>query len=544
MQMRGLFAAVVLAVPLYSGPVRQKLPTALPNPNTEPAGALRAGVLRIGLEARLTMWYPDGDSLPGIPIEAFAERGKQPRVPGPLIRVPAGTEIRASVRNSLERDTLTFYLPTSATADSVVIPPGQRRELRVKATTPGTFLYRATTSTPLSRQLRLGGLLTGAVVVDSAGKPAPADRIFVIHTASDSADPVLGFPTTERSVRGINGRSWPHTERLHATVGDTMHWRVLNAALDVHPMHLHGFYFRVDALDGPRVTLQGQGPPGRWVVTERLSQFATMSLTWVPERAGNWLFHCHFQKHVGPHGLLGQVGPSGAWERIGTAPTHRTVRLHANHATAEMAGLALGVEVEPRAGERIAEPGRGRRLLRVVATRDAGFPDSFPSLRYLPEEVATGRRLEGGLGVSPTIHLTRGEPVSITIVNRLEEPTAIHWHGIELESYFDGVAGFSGTNARLSPMIAPGDSFEARFTPPRSGTFIYHSHVDEPRQHRAGLIGALTTPCRSISTAEPTPTRSCSGRGNTIGCASSGCRSAFPMPRCGSRRVRTARTPI
>jgi FtsP/CotA-like multicopper oxidase with cupredoxin domain len=28
-------------------------------------------------------------------------------------------------------------------------------------------------------------------------------------------------------------------------------------------------------------------------------------------------------------------------------------------------------------------------------------------------------------------------------------------------------------------------------TPPRSGTFLYHSHVDEPRHHRAGLVGAL-----------------------------------------------------
>jgi FtsP/CotA-like multicopper oxidase with cupredoxin domain len=44
---------------------------------------------------------------------------------------------------------------------------------------------------------------------------------------------------------------------------------------------------------------------------------------------------------------------------------------------------------------------------------------------------------------------------------------------------------------RLAPIIAPRDSFEARFTPPRVGTFIYHSHVDEPRQHRAGLVGAL-----------------------------------------------------
>jgi FtsP/CotA-like multicopper oxidase with cupredoxin domain len=114
-----------------------------------------------------------------------------------------------------------------------------------------------------------------------------------------------------------------------------------------------------------------------------------------------------------------------------------------------------------------------------------------PAMRYVPDDQSSARRMAAPAAISPTIYLTRGEPVSITVVNRLPEPTAIHWHGIELESYFDGVAGFSGSGSRLTPIIAPGDSFEARFTPPRSGTFIYHSHVDEPRQHRAGLLGAL-----------------------------------------------------
>jgi FtsP/CotA-like multicopper oxidase with cupredoxin domain len=76
-------------------------------------------------------------------------------------------------------------------------------------------------------------------------------------------------------------------------------------------------------------------------------------------------------------------------------------------------------------------------------------------------------------------------------VNELAEPTSVHWHGIELESYFDGVADFAGMPGRLAPAIAPRDSFEARFTPPRAGTFIYHTHVDELRQQRAGLSGAL-----------------------------------------------------
>ncbi len=492
MPVRRLWSAALLAIPLHAGPVSQKLPLAQPNPNTTAAGRLDRGVLRIDLEAKLAMWHPDGDSLPGIEVETFAERGRRPQVPGPLVRLSAGTEIRARVRNSLDRDTLTFHFPGAGAADSLMIPPGQTRELRVRAARPGTFLYRATTSTLLHRQLQVGGLLAGAVVVDSLRTGTAArDRIFVILEASDSADPMFGTPSHERSVRSINGLSWPHTERLRATVGDTQRWRVINAGNDVHPMHLHGFYFRVDALDGPRVRVQGQGVPGRWVVTERMSQFATMSLTWIPERAGNWLFHCHFQKHLVPHGPFGVVASNGERQRI-TAPASKAPGdVHGNHALSGMAGLVVGVEVRPRAGERIAEPGRGRRLIRLVAEADPEFPDSTPLMRYNPDGPNPHRPAGPKPAISPTIYLTRGEPVSINVVNRLHEPTAIHWHGIELESYFDGVAGFSGSGARLAPIIPPGDSFEARFTPPRSGTFIYHSHVDEPRQHRAGLVGAL-----------------------------------------------------
>ncbi len=67
----------------------------------------------------------------------------------------------------------------------------------------------------------------------------------------------------------------------------------------------------------------------------------------------------------------------------------------------------------------------------------------------------------------------------------------MHWHGIELDSYYDGVPGWSGTAARLAPMIAPGDSFVARMTPPRSGTFIYHAHNLATKQVGGGLYGAL-----------------------------------------------------
>jgi len=68
---------------------------------------------------------------------------------------------------------------------------------------------------------------------------------------------------------------------------------------------------------------------------------------------------------------------------------------------------------------------------------------------------------------------------------------SVHWHGIELTSFNDGVPGWSGTAGRIAPLIAPSDSFAARFTPPRAGTFIYHAHVADREQISSGLYGPM-----------------------------------------------------
>jgi len=91
----------------------------------------------------------------------------------------------------------------------------------------------------------------------------------------------------------------------------------------------------------------------------------------------------------------------------------------------------------------------------------------------------------------PPLVLNQGQPIAIRVVNRLPEPLAVHWHGIELESFFDGVPGISGSDTHLMPPIAAGKSFVARFTPPRAGTFIYHTHIDDVKQLSSGLYGPL-----------------------------------------------------
>ncbi|MEP7001530.1 MAG: multicopper oxidase domain-containing protein, partial [bacterium] len=132
-----------------------------------------------------------------------------------------------------------------------------------------------------------------------------------------------------------------------------------------------------------------------------------------------------------------------------------------------------------------------RRRVRLLVRRNAGGSRDAPFYEYAIQDGVTSPSPDSGLRYGRPLVLTRGEPVSITVVNQLDEPTAVHWHGIELESYFDGVPGFSGAGKRLAPAIAPGDSFVARFTPPRAGTFIYHTHFDEERQQLAGLVGPI-----------------------------------------------------
>jgi len=282
-----------------------------------------------------------------------------------------------------------------------------------------------------------------------------------------TSDPLGG--DVGRLIFTINGRSWPNTERIAATVGDSLHWRIINATADVHPMHLHGFYYRVDTFTGPLVDLDGQGAPGRMVATERMSPFSAMSVSWSPDRSGNWIFHCHFAIHLMP-------------DSISTAADDPHMM--------GMVGLILGINVADRPGTRSAGAPVAVRHLRLVAISDSGFADSAPSTRFVLEE--SGRRTEAGTAFSPAINLTRGVPVSIMVVNHLSVPTSVHWHGIELEdSYMDGVAGVTGTGRHLSPAVAPSDSFEARFTPPRSGTFMYHAHVDEVRQQSGGMVGPL-----------------------------------------------------
>ena len=460
------------------------------NDNRTSAGTLRDGVLTIRLEARLGEWHPDRETDPGLTIRAFAEEGKPLQIPGPLIRVARGTEIHAFVRNTLDSALVVHGLSERGVAgpDTAQIPAGHVREFRFRAGAPGTYYYWASTGANAAiGTRRMDSQLTGAFVVDPSALGAARDRIVVIGLWTMNPAPgIVAASDLQRFV--INGKAWPNTERLTYTIGDTVHFRIVNTSAAVHPMHLHGFYFTVDSRGNGRVDSVYAGGSPRFAVTERVAPGRTATITWAPERAGNWLFHCHDNFHVlRNHPLDGTPLPA---EHL----VHVT-----NHTMEMMGGLVLGIEVLPGTAKAAAPNDAPRRRLRLLVRVDSGGTEAEPSYGYVLEDGKTTSPTGAPLLPGPTIRLRRGEPVSITVVNELPEATTVHWHGMELESYYDGVADYSGARGRIAPAIAPRDSFVARFTPPRAGTFMYHPHADEVRQQVAGLAGALVV----ADTAEP-----------------------------------------
>src|ERR1700752_4568776 len=123
-------------------------PLASVNDNRIPAGQVRNGTLTLRLELRGATWSPESDTGIHRDVYAFAEEGHEPQIPGPLLRVPQGTVIHATLHNRLPEAAKVYGLhrhPGDA-KDAIPLAPGELREVQFEAGEPGTYFYWATTA--------------------------------------------------------------------------------------------------------------------------------------------------------------------------------------------------------------------------------------------------------------------------------------------------------------------------------------------------------------------------------------------------------------
>lgn len=447
---------------------KSDFPRVMANNNTVPAGTLKKNVLKLQLEVVWSDFYPESNNSPGLRVVTIREKGKAPSVPAPLIRVETGTTIHAILTNTLKDSSVTFYglqKRPSFVNDSVRLKPGETKEIRFESGKDGTYLYWVKLSNYISfdEEHQLGG----AFIIDPKGGSAP-DRVFVVNVSGFPIDTAL-YKNGFLEVLTINGKSWPYTERSSHSVGDTVRWRVINSSMRGHPMHLHGFNFTETSFGSvlsDSVFKPGHEPA---IVTQNMTGQTTMSMKWVASRPGNWLFHCHLSYHVTPDIRL----PGAAELDLPNEKPH-------------MAGLVMAMTVKPGPSDLISKgPSREFNLF-----ADQYFPGKSPRNGFsLFEE----NKLDSNdiTTPGPLLLLKQYQPTYVTVTNRMQIPTSVHWHGLDLDSWADGVPDYSASDGKMSPSIKPGEKFTYKLTLMRPGTYIYHSHFDDVKQIASGLYGPM-----------------------------------------------------
>jgi CopA family copper-resistance protein len=105
---------------------------------------------------------------------------------------------------------------------------------------------------------------------------------------------------------------------------------------------------------------------------------------------------------------------------------------------------------------------------------------------HLLVNITGRRRLAVGVNGStpaPLLRWREGDTVEVKVINRLDEPTSIHWHGLRLPTDMDGTPGLSFAG------IPPHSEFTYRFPVTQHGTYWYHSHSGA--QEPLGLFGPI-----------------------------------------------------
>jgi FtsP/CotA-like multicopper oxidase with cupredoxin domain len=145
----------------------------------------------------------------------------------------------------------------------------------------------------------------------------------------------------------------------------------------------------------------------------------------------------------------------------------------------------------------LSEPGTKttrRAFLRTAALTAAASRAAWPQLPtpdYTLEIKETAWELSpkktirtaayNGQIPGPRLDLTEGKPVSIAIVNKLDRPEIVHWHGQWIPSDVDG------SMEEGSPMIPAGGSTLVQFTPKPAGLHWYHTHAMAGHDLKLGL---------------------------------------------------------
>lgn len=291
-------------------------PITAPNvqPATESKGGqpleyrVEEGVKVFELTTKAVQW----EILDGVTITAYTYNGT---VPGPMIRVTEGDQVRIVVRNELPHPTTIHWhgieVPNAmdgvpgVTQDPIL--PGETFTYEFTAKPAGTFMYHSHYEGDIQV---MAGLYAPFIIdpLEPEADPPAVDEVLMISEwlftggQTFAAMPMSGM---EPNYFTINGKAFPDTEMITVKKGERVRLRFIAIGQFIHPMHLHGVPFKIVATDGHPVPEAAQLTKD----TVSVAPGERYDIEFIATETGQWMLHCHILHHttnnnVEPGGLM------------------------------------------------------------------------------------------------------------------------------------------------------------------------------------------------------------------------------------------------
>jgi FtsP/CotA-like multicopper oxidase with cupredoxin domain len=145
---------------------------------------------------------------------------------------------------------------------------------------------------------------------------AKAENHFIMFQGGMRGAPVIGLvdgkPSRIQEIMAKQGLAWTmnynaqhehalmHEPLLRLKKGENVLLRMINGTDFIHPMHLHGHFFRVLAINGVKTAHR------EWRDTVIMGPRQTVDVAFVADNPGEWMYHCHILDHAAG-GMMGTI---------------------------------------------------------------------------------------------------------------------------------------------------------------------------------------------------------------------------------------------
>ena len=253
---------------------------------------------------------------PGLKATCWGYNG---RTIGPTIEAVEGDRVRIYVTNRLPEATSVHWhgviVPSGMDGvgglSQAPILPGETYKYEYTLRQHGTCMYHS----HYDEMTQMGLGMMGMFVIHPRQPTHTVDKDFVMLSSEWRIAPGTSRPNplemTDFNVLTFNSKAFPATAPLVIQRGDRVRIRFGNlSANDHHPIHVHGYAWKVVATDGGDIPAAGQWPEATVLVPVG----NTRTVEFVADNPGDWAMHCHMTHHV-----MNQMGHRGGnW--VGVKP--------------------------------------------------------------------------------------------------------------------------------------------------------------------------------------------------------------------------------